>query len=210
MIDYTQALVPFTHRLAPVDDFSSRYSLRWTHPVTTPMRFESHARAALLDLQQQYQAETSSNASSPRSDDDTTLFPVIQSGVLGVTQEEQAIDTLFQSLSSTSSTSTVDLTSGYFGLYEPYKRRILRSPNTINWRIVAAGPLANGFYGSKGLSGLIPEAYTWFERRFWKAGVKVGKIGPAAEDSRIEIREWERPGWTYHAKGVYPDFVHPV
>ena len=59
---------------------------------------------------------------------------------------------------------------------------------------------ANGFYGSKGISGRLPEAYTWLERRFWQAAVKVGKIG--GFKPTIELNEWERDGWTYHAKGT--------
>lgn len=49
------------------------------------------------------------------------------------------------------------------------------------------------------MSGRLPEAYTWLERRFWQAAVKAGKISPSHKS--IELNEWEREGWTYHAKG---------
>jgi CDP-diacylglycerol--glycerol-3-phosphate 3-phosphatidyltransferase len=64
---------------------------------------------------------------------------------------------------------------------------------------------ANGFYGSKGLSGRIPEGYTLFEKNFMSAVYKAGRnwhIGPDTKEGRgVSLREWERTGWTYHAKG---------
>jgi CDP-diacylglycerol---glycerol-3-phosphate 3-phosphatidyltransferase len=76
---------------------------------------------------------------------------------------------------------------------------------------------ANGFYGSKGISGLIPDGYTLRESEF-EAEVrshgrswvdeelpheeKVFYTSPRRMGGRgIEITEWEREGWTYHAKG---------
>lgn len=68
---------------------------------------------------------------------------------------------------------------------------------------------ANGFYGSKGISGRIPEAYTLFERRFMSA-VRAAQKEWAHESSEVitgvQLHEWEREGWTYHAKGQpYPN-----
>jgi CDP-diacylglycerol--glycerol-3-phosphate 3-phosphatidyltransferase len=54
---------------------------------------------------------------------------------------------------------------------------------------------ANGFFGSKGVSKYIPPAYTFYEKLFWEAVVKKG-----LQDD-IELREWNKEGWTYHAKG---------
>jgi hypothetical protein len=108
---------------------------------------------------------------------------------------------------------------------------------------------SNGFHGSKGISGLIPEGYTMLESEFEREVQRVGRgwteppsapIAPpplpaptptavssipaeggapkgqgtsqsataaaaAAEKRKIghgvELTEWEREGWTYHAKG---------
>lgn len=119
---------------------------------------------------------------------------------------------------------------------------------------------ANGFFRSKGVSGLIPEGYTLLEREFEREVRRRGKewketnpipIGAAVspplpppasaisgatavvgsgegsgeskvvgtglstmattlmtpapmvgkEGSGVEVTEWEREGWTYHAKG---------
>ncbi|KAG8998798.1 CDP-diacylglycerol--glycerol-3-phosphate 3-phosphatidyltransferase [Tulasnella sp. JGI-2019a] len=204
MIDYTQAMVPFAHLLSPADSSSDSYNLLWTNQAAGPTSFEFQAQKALTGLQNRYKELTTNN---PVEDDglDTTLFPVIQSGVLGMRQEEETIETLFDSLSESQIPATVDLTSGYFGLHGPYKSKIISSPEHVQWRVVAAGPKANGFYGSSGISGRIPEAYTWFERRFWKAALKAGKIS-AGPDSTIQLNEWERANWTYHAKGIWVRF----
>ena len=104
-------------------------------------------------------------------------------------------------------------TSGYFGLYKPYQDMILKSPAACE--VIAASPKvraythppcpanilqANGFYGSRGLSGLIPEAYTLMEQRFMRAVRAAGRLSDQ-RDNAVTLSEWERPGWTYHAKG---------
>ena len=65
------------------------------------------------------------------------LLPVIQSGPLFIPEEETALTTLFESLRSDTS-AVVDLTSGYFGLYEDYQQYVLKSK--ARWRILVASP----------------------------------------------------------------------
>jgi len=91
-------------------------------------------------------------------------------------------------------------TSGYFGLYKPYQDMILTSPAACE--VIAASPKANGFYGSRGLSGLIPEAYTLMEQRFMRAARAAGRLSDQRDDA-VTLLEWERQGWTYHAKGIW-------
>jgi CDP-diacylglycerol--glycerol-3-phosphate 3-phosphatidyltransferase len=64
---------------------------------------------------------------------------------------------------------------------------------------------ANGFYGSKGISGLIPEGYRLLEQRFMRA---VRASGRSWDPDRggVQLSEWKREGWTYHAKGIKPRF----
>jgi CDP-diacylglycerol--glycerol-3-phosphate 3-phosphatidyltransferase len=73
-------------------------------------------------------------------------------------------------------------------------------------------PQANGFYGSKGISGRIPEGYTFLEKLFMKAVHKAGRIWREGDDndsgSGVQLNEWERHGWTYHAKGKFIFFPH--
>lgn len=45
--------------------------------------------------------------------------------------------------------------------------------------------------------GSIPKAYTLIAKRFYDSVVK------ARQAARINILEYERSGWTYHAKGIW-------
>lgn len=118
----------------------------------------------------------------------------------------------------------VDLTSGYFALYKPYQSAVIES--RLACRILAASPRvstvpsaeitcfsaslpssrqANGFYKSRGVSGRIPEAYTLFERRFMNAVRAAGTEWPSNSSDvapGVQLHEWQRGGWTYHAKGA--------
>ena len=74
-----------------------------------------------------------------------------------------------------------------------------RKPCTV----ITASPWANGFYGSKGISGLLPAAYTLLSRRFLR------EVSKADKDGSIQLKEWRKGtvgtpgGWTYHAKGIW-------
>lgn len=116
----------------------------------------------------------------------------------------------------------VDITSGYFSLAGVYKSLVFsrelhalaQDPDRIPvaFRLVAASPEANGFFGSKGISGRIPHAYTYLERQFWEQVVQRGLHKPVRSSTEaaeadptptIELREWRKYGWTYHQKGVW-------
>jgi CDP-diacylglycerol---glycerol-3-phosphate 3-phosphatidyltransferase len=135
-------------------------------------------------------------------DGDATIVPLLQMGPMKITQETDAMPLLLEhaqtSSSSTSQPSLIDFTSGYFSLYPAYKDLLLSLPNTVQTRIITAAPISNGFFGSKGISRHLPPAYTWLQEKFWKAVKAKGK-----EQGAIEIREWAKEGWTYHAKGVW-------
>ena len=60
---------------------------------------------------------------------------------------------------------------------------------------------ANGFYGSGGISGLIPEGYTYLEQLFMRAVRAAGRTWGKSSSEGVQLHEWERQGWTYHAKG---------
>lgn len=56
---------------------------------------------------------------------------------------------------------------------------------------------ANGFQGAKGAAGGIPAAYTLIARNFYKSLVKAG------QDNRVKLFEYQKKGWSYHAKGLW-------
>jgi hypothetical protein len=79
-------------------------------------------------------------------------------------------------------------------------------------------PQANGFFGSSGISGRIPEGYTYFEKGFMRAVRKAGRLwGEIASGNfkGVQLSEWKKSDWTYHAKGTlfvlivnFPLFSH--
>jgi CDP-diacylglycerol--glycerol-3-phosphate 3-phosphatidyltransferase len=95
-------------------------------------------------------------------------------------------------------------TAGYFNIHSQLKELLLASKSTQGI-VITAAPEANGFYGSKGVSGMLPPAYTLLARRF------LGDVTKSGKGRNIQLREWRRgtigsdPGaWTYHAKGTRP------
>lgn len=93
-------------------------------------------------------------------------------------------------------------TAGYFNPHPIVTASLLAvsgplysAPGTI----LTASPWANGFFGSRGISGMLPAAYTHLSLKFLEA----------ARGRRLQLREWQRgivgqkDGWTYHAKGLW-------
>ncbi|KAI0807808.1 hypothetical protein C8Q74DRAFT_1343406 [Fomes fomentarius] len=223
--EFLRAARTFSFSLLPSPGSSEDYVVRWPDANTHPHRIEDKARHALLSLQRaQQNASTTSlvtstdKSLSEKSDraDDVLVFPIIQAGQFNIREEERSLSLLLRELSAHQRYSVtsqshekydgplVDLTSGYFALYRPFQTALINSG--LACRILAASPKANGFYGSKGISGRIPEAYTLFERRFMGA-VRAAQKEWTHESSEVitgvQLHEWEREGWTYHAKGIW-------
>jgi hypothetical protein len=201
----------------------------WPHESFHPHHIEPQARLALSGLQRHYHVNSGNIHEKIRKEDSVVILPVIQAGQFNIREEEACLGQLFDHLNRPNSRDTapdfrplLDLTSGYFGLFKSYKDRILRS--RIPTRIICASPevrfpvpsnmanssivfsQANGFYGSKGISSRLPEGYTWLEQRFMAAVRSFQTQDPQSIPGSVELREWNRHGWTYHAKGVVVAF----
>ena len=111
--------------------------------------------------------------------------------------------------------STWTFTAGYFNT-TPSLQRLLLWTRPHHGTVLTAHPLANGFFGSAGLSGMLPAAYTHLSKEFMQAIRRQG----LHED--IEVREWKRGSpsaakgekgdserWTYHAKGIWVSLPEP-
>ncbi|KAF8176134.1 hypothetical protein K438DRAFT_2022661 [Mycena galopus ATCC 62051] len=170
------------------------YDLLWPIPETHPHRIHNTAELALSSLQNIYRPMAPEHPDPQK----VTLIPIIQAGQFNIRDEETTLKMLFEHLDAQSKGNRplINLTSGYFGLYKEYQNLILRSSN-LDCQIVASSPRANGFYGSRGISGRIPEGYTLLEQRFMNA------VQRADRQSTVRLNEWERDGWTYHAKGIW-------
>ena len=111
--------------------------------------------------------------------------------------------------------STWTFTAGYFNIDpdicsmliaaapDPAALQPAKAAAEKSCTVITASPWANGFYGSKGVSGMLPAAYTLLSRRFLKTVADEGK------DNVIQLKEWRRgtvgepDGMTYHAKGLW-------
>lgn len=108
--------------------------------------------------------------------------------------------------------SSWTFTAGYFNP-APSLTKLLIGTASANNTVITAAPEANGFYRSKGVSGLLPDAYVLLARRF------VHAVHRAGRDDAIALKEWRHGtagqpgGWTYHAKGLWvtmPGDAHPA
>jgi CDP-diacylglycerol---glycerol-3-phosphate 3-phosphatidyltransferase len=137
---------------------------------------------------------------------DTSVYPLSQLTQLlkpDASSELPAITSILTTLASPIfSNSSWTFTAGYFNP-DPSLKQLLINTKSSSGTVVTASQWANGFYGSKGVSGLIPPAYTLLSRRFFEAVQRAGR------NSAISVKEWrkgtvhEPEGWTYHAKGLW-------
>ncbi|KII88182.1 hypothetical protein PLICRDRAFT_91952 [Plicaturopsis crispa FD-325 SS-3] len=202
---FMQTISAFSYHLLAPTPSSPEYNLSWPDSQTNPHKFQRKAEKALTD----FQASTRlSLLSEEQGSHDTVIFPIIQAGQFNVREEEECLTLLFKHLAENAPSSStpgplVDLTSGYFGLSKSYQSLIIDS--TVDCRIVAASPKANGFFGSGGLSGHIPGGYTILEQQFMEAVGAAGRTMSIinGRPCGVELNEWERDGWTYHAKGIW-------
>ncbi|KHN98405.1 CDP-diacylglycerol-glycerol-3-phosphate 3-phosphatidyltransferase [Metarhizium album ARSEF 1941] len=98
--------------------------------------------------------------------------------------------------------SSWTFTAGYFNPAPSLTKLLIGTASTNN-TVITAAPEANGFYGSRGVSGLLPDAYVLLARRF------LDSVSRHRRDGDIALREWRLGtagspgGWTYHAKGLW-------
>ena len=63
--------------------------------------------------------------------------------------------------------------------------------------ILCAHPTANGFLGARFPAGGIPHAYSLILKQFFDSLIKKNQA------HKIRLLEYIRPGWTFHAKGIW-------
>jgi len=199
---FLQSVVPFCFQIKPGNQGS--YDLSWPDKVTSHERIERKAGEALRGFQERHLGNAFSEETTIPNGN-VLIFPIIQAGQFNIREEERSIDLLFKHLNqytySTGAKPLVDLTSGYFSLSESYQILIRESP--VDCKILCASPKANGFFGSSGLSGRIPEGYTFLEQRFWHGITHSSRQWSSSSKHGVQLHEWERAGWTYHAKGIW-------
>lgn len=195
--------------VTPDPQLPAGYTLEWpsSNPAPSPLADPKKYIARSSSILNQLIHVHPSLPPSPASKSNTTVYPISQLTPLlhpDSSSELPAIRTILRSLSSPAfSTSSWTFTAGYFNP-DPSLTSLLLSTASSSNTVITAHPHANGFYGSKGVSALLPPAYTLLARRFLESVA----ASPRPNDS-IVLKEWKRGvvsqpgGWTYHAKGLW-------
>lgn len=150
-------------------------------------------------------------AASPTSQDSAELValrPRWQLGSLGVRCDEAALTALLRTALPPAPAASLHLATGYFNLPTALQALIIGPPGTSTCiHALTASPLANGFWGAAGIAGAVPLAYCQLERVFYRAAEGAGRLMEDPEGQPrapgIAIHEYERAGWTFHAKGLW-------
>lgn len=188
------AVCSISFLLQPRDN-PSKFILEWPasnpapNPLEAPKRYIQASTSLLFPL-----VKPASFPSTPTTT--TSIYPVLCYPST-INTELPAITTLLARR-----ITSYTFTAGYFNPHPSITSSLLAAsslPLTAPGSILTASPYANGFFGSKGISGLLPAAYTHLSLRFLQA----------ARGSNIQLREWQwgvvgqKDGWTYHAKGLW-------
>lgn len=196
-----------SYRVIPSDKQPSGFVLEWPEsnahpaPLADPKGYIATATNALAPL-------LNPRRESPllERETDTQVYPLLQLTPLlkpDTSTELPALTSILSKLGKPPlAGSKWTFTAGYFNM-TPEVRQLLLNSNPASANVVAASPWANGFYGSKGVSGLLPAGYTYLARRFLDA------VSRSSLSNQIAVKEWRRGtvnmpgGWTYHAKGIW-------
>lgn len=201
-----QAVCKLSYSVVPSQE-SSGFVLEWPDsntgvaPLADPKGYVTSATAALAPL-----LTPSTSQMVPEKKGDTHVYPLMQLTPLlkpDTSTELPALTGILAKLAKPQfAGSKWTFTAGYFNM-TPEVRQLLLDSNPASAIVVAASPWANGFYGSKGVSGMLPAAYTYLSRKF------LDSVSRAGLSDNITVKEWRRGtvntpgGWTYHAKGIW-------
>ncbi|KAK6391983.1 hypothetical protein LTR65_004107 [Meristemomyces frigidus] len=196
-----------SYRVLPSDQEASGFVLDWPSqnvqpaPLSDPKGYIASATKVLQPLVTSFP-----KAAVSEKHGDTHVYPLLQLTPLlkpDTSTELPALTGILRKLGTPEfAGSKWMFTAGYFNMTAEVRQLLLAS-KPASATVVAASPWANGFYGSKGVSGLLPAAYTHLSRRFLDA------VAQAGLSNRIAVKEWRKGtvntpgGWTYHAKGIW-------
>ncbi|KAK5712296.1 CDP-diacylglycerol--glycerol-3-phosphate 3-phosphatidyltransferase [Elasticomyces elasticus] len=204
-----QTVASLSYRVLPSNSEDGGFQVDWpesnvsTAPLADPKAYITAATKALAPFTK---APAPSLVKNENSSSDTHIYPLLQLTPLlkpDTSTELPALTTVLQLLGTPAlAGSKWTFTAGYFNMTSQTRKLLLDSkPSSAT--VIAASPWANGFYGSKGVSGMLPAAYTHLSRRFLNA------VSSAGLTDAIALKEWRKGtvntpgGWTYHAKGIW-------
>lgn len=166
-----------------------------SHPCEGPKQeFPEEAAHRIKTLfQSEIQKRIELNKQKEALNADTWVFPLVQMGQLNILHDSEVTLKLLQSAPLG---ARLKLATGYFNLTTDYISAVLKQCQAT-CDLLTAHPTANGFFSAKGIAGVIPAAYTKIEESFYKTCERLG------QQERVTLWEFIKPGWTYHAKGLW-------
>ena len=175
------------------------------------MSFDASTRSSydtddfLKELELLFDVKNTFCDDEPPTDDATFMIPTIQMAPHHVRQDEKSLEDLVSWFNENLPSATCTLASGYFNL-SPLAQHIFSKAQNIRspWRILTSSPRANSFFGSSGASRYIPDAYRSIEHAFLIDQNKRPSLARNAAGEEV-IYEYNRPNWTFHAKGLWMD-----
>uniref|UniRef100_A0A8C8S6M5 CDP-diacylglycerol--glycerol-3-phosphate 3-phosphatidyltransferase n=1 Tax=Pelusios castaneus TaxID=367368 RepID=A0A8C8S6M5_9SAUR len=123
---------------------------------------------------------------------DTWIYPLIQMKPFGIQIDERVTEML---MTEAERGARIYLTTGYFNLTQAYMDLVLGT--RAEYQILLASPEVNGFFGAQGVAGAIPAAYVYIAHQFYSEVCCLG------QRDRVQLQEYSRNGWTFHAKGLW-------
>lgn len=122
---------------------------------------------------------------------DSLVCPLLNMKSLGINDEEKFTTNL---LKNNPLRSTLKIATGYFNLTSKYQKIICSRPNKYPISILMASEQANGFHNGSGILRYIPLIYTYYLGKFLKL---------IRNDDSLSLFYYDRPGWSFHAKGIW-------
>eukprot|EP00088_Acartia_fossae_P038693 TRINITY_DN4013_c0_g1_i10.p1 TRINITY_DN4013_c0_g1~~TRINITY_DN4013_c0_g1_i10.p1 ORF type:complete len:470 (+),score=63.70 TRINITY_DN4013_c0_g1_i10:43-1452(+) len=193
----------FSLEMDKAQEFSIDNSKLKSHPFEGDLKEFKQESSDIIQQFISEEKEKNKLEENEMSKYDTWIFPTIQMGPLDIVQDSEAT---VQILRSGEKSGRFTFGSGYFNLTQDYLDEILHKSES-EFDLLMAHPNANGFLGARGFAGGIPHAYTHIARKFYN---KIDKLGL---HDRIRMHEYQREGWTFHAKGLWyypPDSKLPT
>ncbi|KAI1341018.1 hypothetical protein F5Y15DRAFT_39251 [Xylariaceae sp. FL0016] len=207
-----QGVASLSFQVQPAGDETAGFRLKWPStnaapsPLEDPKKYVAESTTLINDLIAPKQKLDQSSTQNHPEPTDTTVYMLGQLSQLmkpDTSTELPAVTHILKTLAKPEyAGSSWTFTAGYFNP-APALRNLLLATASHNNTVITASPQANGFYGSKGVSGMLPDAYTYLAHRFLR------EVHQKKHDSKVVLKEWrkgtvnEPEGWTYHAKGLW-------
>ncbi|GMF30398.1 unnamed protein product [Phytophthora lilii] len=121
---------------------------------------------------------------------DAWAFPTLQFTPIAMDHDERVLSKFVKNLPRG---SQLQIASGYLN-FPPFLSELLERCGAA-LDVISAAPRANGFYDAHGVKGALPMAYSLIEQDFFER--TLGREFPTV------LREFNRPGWTFHGKGMW-------